>query len=157
MDNVTIRRARPADLTAIQELNHQLFLLDVKRDPLLNINWPYDSEGEAYFKRMIAGEIGVCFVAEDKKTIIGYLAGCIRKSNGGWIVRRAEIENMIVQEAYRNRSIGSALIKAFTSWCREREVKTILVGAFAPNSAAIEFYKHNGFHSYEIMLELRLP
>lgn len=45
-------KIRPAiidDLKAVQDLNHELFVFDIKSDPLLNINWPYETEGESYF------------------------------------------------------------------------------------------------------------
>lgn len=154
--NVLIRKAKSHELKAIQDLNHQLFLSDSQSDPLLNIDWPYQPEGIDYFERMIAGVNGVCFVAEVDEQIIGYLAGCLRKNHNAWQVRRTEVENMIVASEYRSQGIGSRLIEAFFEWSKQQDVTHVLVGAFAANERAIEFYKRQGFKPYELFLEAQL-
>ena len=71
MNDITVRLAKPEDFKQVQELNHQLFLSDSRHFDDLNTNWPYE-EGESYFRKRIAGEGGVCFVAERDGVVAGY-------------------------------------------------------------------------------------
>src|SRR5438270_557408 len=118
MSDVEIRLAKVEELKAVQDLNHELFLLDARYFDDLNVEWPYESVGEKCFQQMIAGEIGVCLVAEANGQIVGYLAGCTQKPNVAYRGKRAELENMFVSPEWRSRGVGSKLVRAFFEWCK---------------------------------------
>ncbi|MCA9325364.1 GNAT family N-acetyltransferase [Candidatus Saccharibacteria bacterium] len=152
MNEVTVRLARPEELSKVQDLNHELFLSDNRHLADLNTNWPYQEVGKEYFRQMIAGEIGVCFVAEIEGKLVGYLAGCIQRSDTVYRGKRAEVENMFVDEAQRSRGVGSKLIEAFYDWCRQYDVNYVMVTAFTNNDRALSFYQKQGFSDYSTTL-----
>ena len=152
---ITVRKAKPEDLKSIQDLNHQLFLFDHDRDPQLNTQWPYEREGKDYFSKMIAGEIGVCFVAESDNKVIGYLAGSIKTEVTSYRpIRRTELENMFVVKELRGQGVGTILAKEFIGWSKKQGVEHVFVSAYAGNKDAIKFYEKAGFLPRAIELEL---
>lgn len=153
MKDLAIRKAKLADLKIIQVLNHKLFLNDSKFDNTLNGNWPY-KEGKKYFKKAIKEDYALCLVAEYKSEIIGYLAAFIWRFEPFLKVKRAELENMFVQEEYRSLGIGSKLVKEFFRWCKDKGVKKGRVVTFTRNKKAINFYMKNGFKDHEVKLEV---
>jgi GNAT superfamily N-acetyltransferase len=151
-----IRKAKAEDLRAVQDLNHALFESDSSSDDTLNLNWPYE-DGEEYFRRMIAGETGVCYVAEVNDEIVGYLAGSIKLEQPSYsTVRRSELENMFVKEEFRSQGIGEKLAKTFLQWSKSSGVAKSFVQAYAPNQRAIAFYQRAGFAPYSVELEIDL-
>ena len=157
MQEIIIRKAKEAELKVVQELNHELFLHDRDYDPFLNMNWSYEKQAEDYYKDMIAGKDGVCFVAEVGGKIVGYLAGAIvvpyRYRN---IKRQSELGDTLVKEAFRGRGIGEKLFKEFVKWSNEQEVERIKVSASFDNLGAIKFYKRVGFVPYSLELEYEI-
>lgn len=154
-DKILIRKAGLKDLNDILRLNYDLFKKEQKEyDKTLNVNWPYN-EGKEYFKDRISKKTN-CFVvlaaAGGKK--IGYLCGSIKKPRPAHKkAKYAEIENMIVDQRFRDRGVGTELVKSFTNWCKLKKVDYILVSAFIKNNFGINFYKKVGFKEY--MLKLR--
>jgi GNAT superfamily N-acetyltransferase len=152
MNEVTVRLAKSKELPLIQELNHQLFLADARHFDDLNINWPYE-EGEDYFLKRIAGQGGVCFVAERDSVIIGYIAGGWSHLNfSAYKGRRAELENICVVEGERSQGVGSLLVDALFRWCKSNGASHVMVDAYAPNLKAIKFYKTQDFIPYSTVL-----
>lgn len=154
--NMIIRKAQIGDLRTIQDLNHALFESDHSSDRDLKMTWPYD-EGESYFRGMIEGTIGVCFVAVENEEVIGYLAGCIKTDTPSWRpIIVAELENMLVRSEYRSRGVGAALADNFITWSKDNGAQRIAVSAYSKNQRAIDFYKSLGFDTYCTELELDL-
>jgi GNAT superfamily N-acetyltransferase len=152
MNKTIIRLAKPEELKSVQDLNHQLFLSDARHFDDLNTNWPYE-EGEDYFRRRIAGEDGVCFVAERGDTIVGYVVGGWSHLNfSAYKGRRAELENICVTEGERSKGVGALLIDAFFGWCKRNGASHVMVDAYTPNLRAIRFYKTQGFKPYSNVL-----
>lgn len=152
MNDVIIRLARPEELKIVQDLNHELFISDNEHLHDLNVDWPYEPDGEAYFTSLIAGERGVVYVAEQGTAIVGYVAGAVQKPHSGYTGRRAELENMFVSPERRSMGIGAKLVEAFYAWCRQQSVDYVMVTAFSPNTRAIAFYKKQGFEPYSTTL-----
>ena len=156
MNTPILREARSSDLKAIQDLNYALFKHDAGRDPNLNLNWPYE-DGEMYFRRMIAGEIGVCYVAESEGTIIGYLAGSIKIEQPTYRpVKLAELENIFVLPKDREAGIGTLLTNKFIAFAKQNGAARVKVEAYASNTGAINFYEKVGFKPYSLIMEIDL-
>lgn len=152
MNKATIRLARPEDLKKVQDLNHELFLSDARHFDDLNPNWPYE-EGEAYFRRRISGEGGVCFIAERDGVIVGYAAGGWSHLNfSAYRGKRAELENICVAGEDRSRGVGALLVEALFKWGKQNGATYVMVDAYAPNLRAIKFYIAQGFTPYSTVL-----
>jgi GNAT superfamily N-acetyltransferase len=152
MSKVTVRLAKPEELQYVQELNHQLFLSDSRHFDDLNTNWPYE-EGEDYFRRRIAGDGGVCFVAEKDDTVVGYVIGGWSHLNfSAYKGKRAELENICVTEEERSNGVGALLVEALFEWYKRNGASHVMVDAYAPNLKAIKFYKKQGFEPYSNVL-----
>lgn len=151
-----IRKAQENELKIVQDLNHELFIYDSKHFDDLNLHWPYEAEGENYFRGVISGDLGICYVAEVDGEIIGYLAGRVLPESQIYTGRRAELDNMFVKESYRGRQVGGALVDNFFVWCKDNKVTYVMVNAYSPNTKAIEFYKRKGFEMYSKTLWKKL-
>ena len=152
MSEVTVRKAGTEDFDYVQALNHQLFLSDSKHFDDLNTDWPFE-EGERYFKDRLAGKGGACFVAEEDGEIIGYvMAGWSHLNFSAYKGKRAELENICVNEKYRSRGVGAKLVEMLLDWCMQNGATHVMVDAYAPNLKAIKFYKSQGFEPYSEVL-----
>lgn len=150
---IRIRLATSKDLRIVQDLNHELFLWDQKHFHDLNIQWPYEKNGEEYFRQVVSGEDGnICFIAEIDGKVVGYLAGSLKKGNGIYTGKRAELDNMFVIESHRKSGIGTRLVQEFIAWCTNQGVDHVFVNAYAPNRVAIAFYQKQGFEPYATTL-----
>ena len=154
MDTI-IRYAKTEELKAVQDLNFSLFTAENSNDELLDMDWPYN-EGERYFKNLISGECGVCFVAELEGELVGYIAGSITDTNGYRPVKRSELENMFVKEPFRGNGIGDKLAKVFLNWSKNNGAQRCFVVAYTQNARAMEFYLKAGFSPYSSELEVQL-
>ena len=125
--NIEIRKAKTSELKLIQDMNHKLFLWDYARDSTLNIQWPYQEAGETYFRKMISGETGACFVAESDK--------------------------IYVNEDTRGLGVGKKLVAAFSEWCKEQGAQSMILDAYYQNKDAIKFYEACNFRPYTLRLE----
>lgn len=153
---IKIRVATIGNLKDIQELNHQLCIKENKEfDSTINKDYPIQKEGKEYFKERI--ENGCALVAEVDNKIVGYLVGGMSEiSDYRNVSKMAEAENMYVLEEYRSLGIGGKLFQKFVDWCKTRGVERIRAVASVKNTRAIEFYKKEGFETYDIVLERKL-
>ena len=149
---VIIRLATQNDVPTIQKLNHDLFLSDNEHNHDLDYDWPYSEEGEKYFRGAVDSERYLSVVAETNGDIVGYLNGYLKTPSTIYMGKRAEIDNMCVNADARHKGVGTALIDEFKKWAKEHGVERLMVEAFSGNSAAIEFYKRNGFEPYADVL-----
>lgn len=147
-----IRKAEEKDLEVIQKLNHQLFLEELPRDSVLNIDWPLQEEGRYYFLDKIIRQ--VCFVAEKNGEVVGYAAGSKLKITSERPVERAELENILVDKKHRGKGIGERLVKKFILWSKKQGAERIKVSAYVKNKEAIKFYEQIGFEPLGLNLEL---
>lgn len=155
--SVLIRPATLADLETVRELNHELFLWDFPNDTALNTDWPYQAEGEAYFRGKITGKTGTCFVAEKDGVIVGYIEGHVNKEvDPTDTLLRCELDTIYVQAPERGDGTGQDLVDAFSAWCKEKGAQSMVVEAYAGNRKAVEFYKKYGFGAYVEKLERKL-
>ena len=148
-----VRSARIEDISAIQELNYQLFVHDDVYHHDLNMTWSQGSEGEAYFRRYIEqSESCLSVVAESDGNIVGYLNGSIREPDGIYLGKRAELENMCVTAHSRGHGVGSKLVDAFKNWAQAQGAERMIVEAFDGNEDALRFYEKQGFSGYSVTL-----
>jgi len=98
------------------------------------VTWGFTEED---FRYMVNLEPDGCFIVLDDKERIG-ITTTITYGKVGWI------GNVIVDENYRNRGVGSVLLKHAVNFLRERSVKTINLLSYVH---AVPFYERLGFRS----------
>lgn len=150
--NITIRKANIDDLECIQKLNSKLFEKEYREfDDSLKVSWPFEKEGENYFRDVIDNHYTI--VAIVNENVVGYLAGSLNIQNSYNTTSIAELDNMFIEEEYRNQGIGKSLIQNFIEYCNKNNIDEIKVTASFKNKNAIQFYIRNGFEEFELTLK----
>ena len=63
------------------------------------------------------------------------------------------ITNNYTKPAYRNKGIGSELMKRVTDWAKDEDLELLIV---YPSDRAVTFYQRAGFYSENDVMEIRL-
>ena len=117
--NAAVRKLDP-----LEDLPFHLLLL---ADPSIDLVTEYARRGD-------------CFITElDGKTIGTYVLLPTRPGT-------AELVNVAVDEAYRNRGLGKQLVLHAIDEARTREYKTIEIGTSTTSKLQIALYRKCGFH-----------
>ena len=138
-----IRKAEIRDLRDIQELNNQLFELEIASfDEYLIKDWPLSNKGKQYFETAIKDSYVI--VAEVDGNVVGYLLG--EECNIPYYnFKIAELCNMCVDKNYRKQGIGNKLYSEFENHYKKQGVEHFIVTASYKNENAKQFYKKMGF------------
>ena len=118
-----VRAFVPADLPAVEELEHRLFT-----DP-----WP-----RSFFLEGLADPHAVLLVAERDGALAGYLVATARPPE-------AELQNLATAHAHQRGGIARALVEEFMAVCRARGVRLLGLEVRASNAAAQGLYRGLGF------------
>ena len=89
------------------------------------------------------GDENRIFVAEDR-TVIGFLAVEVYHENQDYIY----LNDFSVAAEYRNKGIGSALLKAAESYARDINTLTLCLHVEKMNLPAMQLYKNLGYEKY---------
>ncbi len=110
--------------------------------------WGFDDR-KAYFEK--AAESGTLRLDlacdKDKGKYIGYCVSSISLEGHG------EIESIFIEEAYRSRGIGAALLSAVISWMDSVGVLRKRVAVADGNEDSWGFYQRFGFYPRMMLLE----
>jgi len=155
MTDFIIRKARMEDLPIIMECMMGLYQSDRQYDTLFHELQPEEYAEEEYSLR-IRDKNSVCLVAELWSEIVGCLTGVLSDISTEYPARRTRLEKVFVTEGFRDRGIGSALVKAFMEWSKEMGVNRVFVRTYADNVGAIELYERLGFRPYILGLVLAI-
>ncbi|BAB59156.1 N-terminal acetyltransferase complex subunit [ARD1] [Thermoplasma volcanium GSS1] len=120
----TIREFSPKDIesvyriaqTSLTEYYTQALILDLHRE------WP-----ESFMVYTVAG------------SVVGFIVG------SKYSRTEARILLFAVDERFRRMGVGSALMDAFLSLCREQNMLSVRLEVRTDNDEAIRFYKKYGF------------
>lgn len=145
-----IREAKKQDYEDLCSLIEQI-------DGLHRDNLPHifqKTDGPARQREYILGLIGadnVCvFVAEESDQLIGFVNLFVRSSTDiPILVPRcfALIENLVVDERYRWRGIGRALLEHAQEWAVEQGATSIELTVYEFNRTARSFYERLGYET----------
>lgn len=149
-----IRRANIDDLKKIQELNNELFDLELNTcDHTLVKDWPLSIDGEEYFKDLILKDY--VYVCVDFGEIVGYLAGSI--VDVSYIRNKyAEVNNMCVSDKCRGKGVGRLLLESFKSDVKDLGIMELRVTASSKNKNARSFYERCDFKEFEVTYRMDL-
>ena len=93
---------------------------------------------EKTLEKELENKISVYLVAKEDDLVIGYI--------GVWnICGEGDIINIAVKEAFRQKGVGSFLMKKAVKYCRENDITALNLEVRESNSPARAFYKKCGF------------
>jgi ribosomal protein S18 acetylase RimI-like enzyme len=105
---------------------------------------------EEFFSKIIKDEDQTLFVAEDENKIIGFVYVRIFDSPKIPIFvqrRYAEIDSLVVNNEYRRKGVGRALMEKAEVWIKDKGVGEIGLHVYEFNKEAIEFYEKLGYNT----------
>jgi ribosomal protein S18 acetylase RimI-like enzyme len=152
--DITIRRATPADRAAIGRLWQELMAFHHQLDPeafelredALDIWLPWLDEWLADPDRIV-------LVADTGRALVGYTMG--RPEEGPPVFKRhrhGAIWDTCVTQALRRRGVGRKLVAALVDWFRERGLAEAHVSAAARNPVSNAFWRAAGFRPHMIQM-----
>ncbi|MCK9596069.1 GNAT family N-acetyltransferase [Candidatus Pacearchaeota archaeon] len=84
----------------------------------------------------------ILLIAKENKQILGYLMGTILRNV--W-QKVGYLDDVLVKKDFRNKKIGSKLIKKFIKILNKKGIKKVRLGVDVKNKKAILLYKKLGF------------
>jgi ribosomal protein S18 acetylase RimI-like enzyme len=143
MTGITIRSAAASDIDFIRE---QYVFVEENGAP----HWRHDGPSpytDTWIEHVIenAPEGQSIFVATDLNgTRLGY-TWVLTLLEFDTIVPHGHIAGVGVAEAARGRGVGSLLVSAAESWCRERQLAEVTLHCYVANEGAHRLYERLGF------------
>ena len=107
-----------------------------------------DSESEIASYR----DLGEVLVADFGGEIVGHVQ-IVEGAGAG----RFELKSLAVREHLRSQGIGSALVEAALSHCRDRDGRTVYVATAAASIDALKFYQRLGFRIRRVIRDFYTP
>jgi ribosomal protein S18 acetylase RimI-like enzyme len=150
MSDYTIRKATPADLTALGRLGALLMRVhyDLDRDRFL----PPGNDTEAGYGWFLGTQLGrddtTVLVADRSGQILGYVYAAIEPRN--WKELRDEagfIHDIVIDEAGRRGGVATALMEAAVDWLRSAGMPRVVLWTASQNRGAQELFTRLGFRS----------
>jgi ribosomal protein S18 acetylase RimI-like enzyme len=107
-----------------------------------------DSEREIASYR----DLGEVLVGRDEGGIVGHVQIVAAAEAGTF-----ELKSLAVHETKRSQGIGTALVEAALSHCRDQGGRLILVATAAASTDALKFYQRRGFRIRRIIRDFYNP
>ena len=70
--------------------------------------------------------------------------------------KRGYIEDLIVDENYRNQGIGKSLLENAINYAKDNDCEVVDLSSYITNDNAHRFYEKNGFIKHSYMFKLYL-
>lgn len=146
MEQINIRRAAEADLSAINKLLYQVQKVhsDVRPDLFKAGGKKYNDDE---LKSIIADNSKPIFVAEREGSVLGY-AFCVHQQhcnhNSLTDIKTLYIDDLCVDEASRNTHIGSLLYEYVLDYARQNGCYNVTLNVWTGNDNALKFYEKLG-------------
>ncbi|HEX6490248.1 MAG TPA: GNAT family N-acetyltransferase [Gaiellaceae bacterium] len=141
MRDVIIRRARPADASALVELGRA-----VGAEPegwlITAGDWRGRGDERRYLRAVRRSSQAAVFVAESDGEIVGRLS-LVRDSHPA-SPHVADL-GLMVAAGHRRRGIGRALLEQAVEWAKEERIEKLELHVFPHNEPAIRLYERFGF------------
>lgn len=88
-------------------------------------------------------------LAEEGEEPAGYVVATLDGDAG-------EIDSLYIEEDFRNKGVGKALIEQAEDWFAEKKAKRIRISVVGGNADACAVYEHLGYNVREIIFEKAL-
>jgi ribosomal protein S18 acetylase RimI-like enzyme len=148
MDKIIIRKGKIMDSVSLRDIWIEFMEYHKRNFPWLGFDFVKGAPDvwERFFKTNVRSPKKAAFVAEVHGKLIGYLLGGIVKRPPVFTVQEvALITDLAVIKEWKNKGVGTELMKAFESWCKEKGIATITLQVANQNTNGINFYKKHNF------------
>ncbi len=137
---VTVREATAADLPQLQRLLDQLDEgMYRKRQEAT------ETALREAFQRILDDARQTIFVAEDSGRMVGTAHLMVLQHFGRGLPRSAVVEGVVVNEAYRGKGVGAALMRAVAEAARQAGCYKLSLTSNLARSGAHRFYSRLGW------------
>ncbi|UTF58574.1 GNAT family N-acetyltransferase [Gilvimarinus sp. DA14] len=152
-----IRNATPADLAYMHEALFRLNELHHQAEPDYFMS-AADISDHKNLVAYIDKNDAFAFIAEHDAMPIGFAVGEIRelKSSISKTIKMGSIEEIYVEEHYRDTGVGKTLYAAIEEHCRDRGATDLFTEVWGFNESALSFYAARGLTTHVHWLRKRL-
>lgn len=153
MSMITVRPIKKTDQTHVLRLLADLQDHVAHLDPFHRLRNKEEFNVQQYFKqlRKQLGLSGRIFLALYEGQVVGLVAAAITSSAKSnvevkpGLERSGRVFELIVVQAARGLGVGKKLLQVAEQFLRSKKCSIIFIGCFATNTAALEFYRRNGY------------
>ena len=134
------RPAKPGDIDSIVAMMREYYAQD---------GYTFvDAEARAA-ALMLIGEpsLGRLWIAEDKGTIVGYVAVALGFSFE-YRGREAFVDELLIAQTHRGRGLGREALEVAEAYCRDAEVNALHLEVERHRENALELYRRRGFTDF---------
>lgn len=136
---------------------NELLTLLIENEAKYNENINKNYIVNNWFENLYNMENNVLYVAKENEEIVGYIYCKINTGeNGPTNNFEALIDGLYVLEEYRKKGIATALINKAKQWCRNKNVKYIMINVLENNKTALNLYSKLNFNDYEKTLRFSI-
>lgn len=145
----------------MEDLSQTLNLCNESREYHREILNGYFAPLDYGFEKEVFAEVAEnkglsAWVADDDGELCGFLLA--KEKTAAYLEKPkiVNVENIIVKENYRHKSIGKKLMNALYQYCQGKQISEIKLGVFCQNKDAFEFYTKYGFELLEMRMRLEV-
>jgi GNAT superfamily N-acetyltransferase len=144
-----VREAETSDVEAVSALWIELTRLHAQLDPIWAAREGAQATYQQHLCRLMARPDATVQVAASTDLLVGYTAALVARPNP--TIKRPPyglLLDLMVAEAWRLRGVGTRLVRAIESWCRERGLGRLELNVATANPDALRFWRRLGFQGY---------
>ena len=153
--DLRVRPAKPEDLPQLVRLWRELIGFDEAlggQDFRLAAGAP--EQWERHLRSHIGKRARMAHVAMAGGRPVGFLLASLEQPPGIFMERKfGHIAAVYVQEAYRRKGVGGALVAAALGWFGDKRVGRVRVATDARNGLGVEFWKKLGFQTTVLTMD----
>jgi ribosomal protein S18 acetylase RimI-like enzyme len=147
--DLSIRPARSEDYETLCQLLEQGDTLHREHHPEIFQKPPGPVRDPFYIESVLSDTHHLILLAEYGERLVGSIHVSLRESSPVPILTPrvyAVIENVIVDEVFRQKGIGQMLMREAEAWAQENGASMVELNVYDFNQAAIALYERLGYH-----------
>lgn len=150
-----IRNVKITDFNQVDNLMQQLHKVHVKGRPDLYIDMehPYSKDE---FEQLVLKEDVIAILAEEENKVVGICFVSIRYKSGMVEMKTAYMDDLVVDENFRNNGIAKKLFNKAEKIAIEKGAKRLDLMVWSFNEKAIKLYEELGMRPQRYIYEKQL-
>jgi ribosomal protein S18 acetylase RimI-like enzyme len=144
-----IRLANDSDISEVVEIWKHFMDFHRDLDPYHQRSVDGGEHVAAFFRASLASADARLWVGEHRQIVVGYCLARLGQRPPVFHERSyGELIDLAVEEPFRRRGIGTALVREAHRWFAERETKRVELRVSAYNATGLAFWRKLGFQSF---------